>query len=176
MATSPRSPPPRYAPHLAPTFPSNLSSPRSARTLRKLQSAQALSSHYSSTSNGTSMISQQRQLHHHKSALLRDPGQSQTFSKPEPLPPLSRPRARANSDFSAGGMPNTTSAPKRSAISKKITGPDPNSKEEVELLMKHGPRGDVHGSLATLRRFVLLDGLVADSDGMVSTPFTISSV
>ncbi|MCJ1243000.1 hypothetical protein MMC30_000196 [Trapelia coarctata] len=49
---------------------------------------------------------------------------------------------------------------------KKTAEPDVNSNEEVERLMRQGPKGDVNGGLALLRRIILLDGLVADSDGM----------
>ena len=62
---------------------------------------------------------------------------------------------------------NATAEPKRSAPAKKIVGTDANSRDEIEILLRQGPKGDVLGSLASLRQSVLLDGLVADSDGMV---------
>ncbi|MCJ1404680.1 hypothetical protein MMC11_007906 [Xylographa trunciseda] len=166
MATS------SHAPHLPPPAPSStpahLTSPRSTRTLRKLQSAHALSSNYTAAGNAPSLISQQRQLQHHKSAILRDSG-------PPPVPLLAAPpqgqlrsRMRADSDSAAvAEMSIGAGAARRTAIAKKINGEDKNSKEELEMLVRQGPKGDLTGSLASLRRSVLLDGLVADSDGMV---------
>jgi len=175
MATSPS----RNSPHMAPsvhasTFaqPSSPRTPRTPRTLRKLQSEKALSSHYSYTpsNNAPSLISQQRLQQHRSSANLRDsaalhPSTTYTDSHNR----LSA-RARANSDLSANGMPHTAAAPKRHALVKKTAEADVNPKEEVERLMRQGPKGDANGGLALLRRMILLDGLVADSDGMVSLP------
>ncbi|MCJ1394074.1 hypothetical protein MMC18_006952 [Xylographa bjoerkii] len=159
-----------YTPHLPPPAPSStkahLTSPRSTRTLRKLQSAHALSSNYTAAGNAPSLISQQRQLQHHKSAILRDPG-------PPPVPLLAAPpqgqlrsRMRADSESAAAEMSIGMGASKRTAMAKKVNGEDKNSKEELEALVRQGPKGDLTGSLAALRRSVLLDGLVADSDGM----------
>jgi len=54
---------------------------------------------------------------------------------------------------------------------KKLAEPEKiNLKEEIDTLMRQGPKGDVNGNLAILRRNILLDGLVADSDGMVQSP------
>ena len=52
-------------------------------------------------------------------------------------------------------------------MAKKIVTPDGSSKDEIESLVRQGPKGDVLGSLDNLRRLILLDGLEADSDGMV---------
>ncbi|MCJ1380300.1 hypothetical protein MMC17_003403 [Xylographa soralifera] len=160
-----------HVPNLPPPAPSStpahLTSPRSTRTLRKLQSAYALSSNYTTAGNAPSLISQQRQLQHHKSAILRDPG-------PPPAPLLAAPphgqlrsRMRADSESAAAEMSIGAGASKRTAMAKKLNGEDKNAKEELEILVRQGPKGDLTGSLASLRRSVLLDGLVADSDGMV---------
>ncbi|MCJ1479785.1 hypothetical protein MMC13_008471 [Lambiella insularis] len=144
----------------------HLSSPRSTRTLRKLQSAQALSSNYNAAANGPSLISQQRQLQHHGSAILRD-------AALPPVPILAaapqgqlRNRLRADSESTAGDMTNSLAVQRKGAMAKKIVGADVNSKEDVEVLIRQGPKGDLSGSLDLLRRSVLLDGLEADSDGM----------
>ena len=74
-------------------------------------------------------------------------------------------------------MPNTIPPPRRGAIVKKAVEPDIiNSKEEIERLMRQGPKGDVNGGLAILRRMILLDGLVADSDGMVTPAPPVAKV
>ncbi|MCJ1289739.1 hypothetical protein MMC34_001272 [Xylographa carneopallida] len=148
--------------------PAQLTSPRSTRTLRKLQSAHALSSAYAAAGNAPSLISQQRQLQHHKSAILRDPGPpSAPMLAAQPLPQgQSRSRTRADSESAAAEMTLGMGAAKRTALAKKSTAEDRNAKEELELLVRQGPKGDVAGGLASLRRSVLLDGLVADGDGM----------
>ncbi|MCJ1438757.1 hypothetical protein MMC27_008147 [Xylographa pallens] len=159
-----------HVPNLLPpaptSTPAHLTSPRSTRTLRKLQSAHALSSNYTAAGNAPSLISQQRQLQHHKSAVLRDSG-------PPPAPVLAAPpqgqlrsRMRADSESAAAEMSIGAGASRRTAMAKKINGEDKNAKEELEALVRQGPKGDLSGSLASLRRSVLLDGLVADSDGM----------
>ncbi|MCJ1420076.1 hypothetical protein MMC32_006433 [Xylographa parallela] len=159
-----------HVPNLLPpaptSTPAHLTSPRSTRTLRKLQSAHTLSSNYTAAGNAPSLISQQRQLQHHKSAIFRDSG-------PPPAPVLAAPpqgqlrsRIRADSESAAAEMSIGAGASKRTAMAKKINGEDRNAKEELETLVRQGPKGDLSGSLASLRRSVLLDGLVADSDGM----------
>jgi hypothetical protein len=42
-------------------------------------------------------------------------------------------------------------------------------KEELEALVRQGPRGDVPTGLQRLRHLILCDGLDADSDGMVGS-------
>ena len=44
------------------------------------------------------------------------------------------------------------------------------TKEDFEGLVRHGPKGDVKGSLEHLRKLVLLGGVDADADGMVWLP------
>ena len=53
-------------------------------------------------------------------------------------------------------------------MAKKM-GKDDNMdwKDEIDVLLRSGPQGDVPGNLAWLRKSVLCDGLVADTDGMV---------
>ena len=41
------------------------------------------------------------------------------------------------------------------------------SKDDIESLVRQGPKGDVLGGLDCLRKWVLLDGVDADGDGMV---------
>ncbi|MCJ1283743.1 hypothetical protein MMC26_003074 [Xylographa opegraphella] len=154
-----------HVPNLHPPAPTattaaHLTSPRSTRTLRKLQSAHALSSNYTAAGNAPSLIAQQRQLQHHKSAIFRDPG-------PPPSQGQSRSRMRADSESAAAAeMSGAGGMSKRTAMARKINGEDGNAKEELEALVRQGPKGDLSRSLASLRRSVLLDGLAADSDGM----------
>ena len=145
------------------------SSPRTPRTLRKLQSEKALSSHYSYTTsnNAPSLISQQRLQQHRSSANLRDSATPHIQTSYTDSQSRLSARARANSDLSANGMPYTAAAPKRSALVKRTTEADVDPKEELERLMRQGPKADVNGGLALLRRMIILDGMVADSDGMV---------
>lgn len=146
--------------------PHLLTSPRTTRTLRKLQSAHALSSNYSSL-NGSSLISQQRQQQQQH----RNPISSQNFTPQQnpPVPPTpSHHRTRSNSDALVTSFSSSTSAPtRRNAVAKKaISAQTP--KDELEALVRHGPRGDVLVGLQRLRHLILCDGLDADSDGMVS--------
>lgn len=152
--------------------PHLLASPRTTRTLRKLQSAHALSSNYSSL-NGSSLISQQRQQ------LQRNPVSSHS-STPQQNPPIpsssSHHRTRSNSDALVTSFSNSTSAPtRRNAVAKKAVSAQ-TPKDELEALVRQGPRGDVPAGLQRLRHLILCDGLDADSDGMVSVlcPFNPS--
>ena len=167
-----------HVPNLPPPAPSStpahLTSPRSTRTLRKLQSAHALSSNYAAAGNAPSLISQQRQLQHHKSAILRDAGPPPALVLAAPPQGQLRSRMRADSESAAAEMSIGAAALKRTAVAKKINGEDRNAKEELEILVRQGPKGDLSGSLASLRRSVLLDGLVADSDGMVHSSSSLS--
>lgn len=140
-----------------------LSSPRSSRTLRKLQSAHALSSNYAALST-SSLISQQRQQQRNTSS-SQSPG-------PPQVPPLpsqqSHHRTRSNSDaivpsYSNAGAPplRRTAVPKKAAVTL-------STKDELETLVRQGPRGDVPTGLQRLRHLILCDGLDADNDGMVS--------
>lgn len=140
-----------------------LSSPRSSRSLRKLQSAHALSSNYAALST-PSLISQQRQQQRNTSS-SQSPGPSQ-------IPPLpsqqSHHRTRSNSDaivasYSNGGALSV----RRNAVPKKAP-VTLTPKDELETLVRQGPRGDVPAGLQRLRHLILCDGLDADNDGMVS--------
>ena len=42
-------------------------------------------------------------------------------------------------------------------------------KDDIEAIVRQGPRGDLAGSLERLRKAVLLEGIDADSDGMVGS-------
>lgn len=162
MATSParhNHPPP------LPSTP-HLNSPRSTGRLRKLHSAHALSSNYNSQTT-PGLITQQRQLSHSRSGVLRGP--SQTLDAPPPPPPSFPPfdrRTRANSDAEALGSTSNTGV-KRGSGAKKTAVAEVQAREQFDNLLRHGPKGDVRGSLDRLRFLVLSDGLDADSDGMV---------
>ena len=150
----PNIPPPTSAPHLL--------SPRSTRTLRKLQSATTLSSNYVAA-NAPSLISQNRQLQQRVPA-----GQTlHQLSHPNLQP---HNRTRSNSD--AVGITvesSNTSVPKRNAMAKKALPPEKSPKEELDSLIRLGPNGDVSGSLDNLRHLILIDGLDAASDGLVGS-------
>ena len=140
-----------------------LSSPRSSRTLRKLQSAHALSSNYAALST-PSLISQQRQQQRNTSS-SQSPGPSQ-------IPPLpsqqSHHRTRSNSDAIVASYSNGGALPlRRNAVPKKAP-VTLTPKDELETLVRQGPRGDVPAGLQRLRHLILCDGLDADNDGMVS--------
>lgn len=162
MANSPS----RHAPHLPPSASTThlLSSPRSTRTLRKLQSAHALSSNYAAL-NTPSLISQQRQQQQRNTSSTQTPGVQEI----PPLPPLhSHQRTRSNSDavvpISSNSGPSFT---RRTAVPKKVVALQ-SPKDELESLVRQGPRGDVPTGLQRLRHLILCDGLEADGDGMVS--------
>ena len=140
-----------------------LSSPRSSRTLRKLQSAHALSSNYTAMST-PSLISQQRQQQRNTSS-SQSPGPPQI----PPLPSqLSHHRTRSNSDAIVPSFSNAGTLPvRRNAVPKKPT-VTLEPKEELDTLVRQGPRGDVPAGLQRLRHLILCDGLDADNDGMVS--------
>jgi len=149
--------PHKNAPHLK---PSTTSAPGvaqgSPRRLRKLQSAHQLSSNYTAF-NAPSLISQQRQQQQLTTNI------SQNLSIP-PVPALPSPqnhsRPRANSDVPS---PHTGQLPTRSAVAKKKEDP----KNELKALLRRSPKGDVLGAMDDLRHLILVDGLEADSDGMV---------
>lgn len=145
----------------------HLSSPRSTRSLRKLQSAHALSSQYAAL-NHPSLISQQRQQQQQQ----RNTSSSQIPPLP-PLPPLgSHHRARSNSDAaSPAPFQGGNGTAKRSLVPKKpVVVHSP--REELEALVRQGPKGDVPTGLQRLRHLILCDGLDADNDGMVSLCIT----
>ena len=154
--------PSRNAPSLHPaTSSSHLGSPKSPGRLRKMQSAHQLS-------NAPSLISQQRQQQQRNVSLI------------PPVPVLPSPekinRTRSNSD----AMPpsNTRASPKRNPSPKRNASPrrqpilrkQEDPQDGLKSLIRRGPRGDVPDGLATLRHWILVDGLEADSDGMVRPP------
>lgn len=166
MANSPS----KHAPHPSANASAStthvLSSPRSTRTLRKLQSAHALSTSYA-TLNTPSLISQQRQQQQQQQLHI---GVSHNNTSP-PVPPLppsnSHHRTRSNSDALAPSPSHLGIAlVKRSVPSRKIV-VHLTPTEELETLVRQGPRGDVPTGLQRLRHLILCDGLDADSDGMV---------
>ena len=148
----------------------HLSSPRSTRGLRKLQSAHQLSSNYAAL-NAPSLISQQRQQQRNASA-----SQNQGLPNVPPIPAQHSPnkpahhRTRSNSDavptnkLSTEVMPTRPPPPRR-----QITFQSP--KDQLKSLISHGTKGDVRGSLRRLRHLILEDGLEADNDGMVRVSY-----
>lgn len=152
--------PSKNASHLPPTSngTQQLSSPRSAGRLRKLQSAHQLSANYAAL-NGPSLISQQRQQQQ------RNTGTSHNSSIP-PVPALPSPqkhsRARSNSDIPSPATAGPSLRRLNVAPKKPI---DP--RDELKTLIRHGPRGNVPDALQSLRHWILIDGLEADTDGMV---------
>ena len=130
----------------------------SPRRLRKLQSAHQLNSSYAAL-NAPSLISQQRQQQQRNGSI------SQATAIP-PVPALPSPakhnRARSNSDLPG---PYAGPSPRRNPIPKKKDDP----KDDLKSLMRRGSKGDLTGALSGLRHLVLIDGLEADTDGMVRT-------
>ena len=161
MVNSPSKHVPAMPPSASTSTPHVLSSPRSTRSLRKLQSAHALSSQYAALNN-PSLISQQRQQQQRNTSSSQIP----------PLPPLPPPgshhRARSNSEAATPGPFNGGNGlAKRSLVPKKpVVVHSP--REELEALVRQGPKGDVPTGLQRLRHLILCDGLDADNDGMVS--------
>lgn len=158
MTSSPH----RNALHLNPST-SAAPTQGSPRRLRKLQSAHQLSSNYTAM-NAPSLISQQRQQQQ------RSTGTTQTPSIP-PVPVLPSPqkqnRPRSNSDVP---IPRTVPPLRRNVVPRKKEDP----KDELKSLMRRGPKGDLIGALQDLRHLILVDGLEADTDGMVRPLVTFS--
>ena len=131
----------------------------SPRRLRKLQSAHQLSSNYTS-SNAPSLISQQRQQQQRHTNAPSNNGVP-------PVPNLPHPqrssRPRSNSDVPSPRLPPQPSK-QRIPVTRKREDP----KDELKSLMRRGPKGDVINALQDLRHLILVDGLDADADGMVS--------
>ncbi|KAI9873650.1 MAG: hypothetical protein M1830_010759, partial [Pleopsidium flavum] len=167
MSTSPSKPLP---PYLAPTVtPTTLqpSSPRAHRTIRRLQSAQTLSSN-PPNANTPSLISQQRQQQQqrHISGFHRDPLPAQNLPISTSQP---HHRSRSNSDAAVMSVSNSGPAPRRNAVAKKIVAPPISAKHQLEALIRDGPpKGDLAEGLRDLRYYVLSDGVEADNDGMSS--------
>lgn len=166
MSTSPTKPSTPYLPPVH--LPSTLqpSSPRAHRTIRRLQSAQTLSSNTSSA-NSPSLISQQRQQQQqrHFAGNHRDLLPTQNLSIPAIR---THHRSRSNSDAAVTSTTPTGPAPRRNAAAKRVVAPGVSVKHQLEVLIREGPpRGDVVEGLRDLRYFVLSDGVDADHDGMV---------
>ncbi|MCJ1306402.1 hypothetical protein MMC25_000044 [Agyrium rufum] len=207
MATSPSRP----VPHIpAPTGTTpHLSSPRSMRSLRKLQSAQNLSTNYAAGSANVPSIPtltpHQRQLAHRSSGILREPsggngssgggftgfgsgrdadvgsrglnfgggggGTLHSSTTPVFTPNVtasasnSHGRTRSNSDLPAALGGNSLMPSRRGGV-KRANSSETNVKEDFEVLVRSGPRGDVMSGLKQLRKLVLLGGVDADVDGM----------
>lgn len=171
--------PTKHVPHLPPstliTSSHQLNSPRRTPGLRKLQSAHALSSHYAAAANNPSLISQQRQQQQRSTSTA----QNSTLSQIPQIPPLpqipalplshSHNRTRSNSDAIVPTSSNGAFASKKYMVAKKTIA-SPSPKEELDSLVRQGPRGDLPASLVRLRHLILVDGLDSDSDGMVSFP------
>ena len=139
-----------------------LSSPRTAGRLRKLQSAHQLSSQYNASS-GPSLISQQRQQQQRNTSASQTPP---VPSIPLQHSPQRHNRTRSNSDAVVPSFAKPAISPKRPNFTRKPTIPK-DAKQELEALMRQGPKTDVPVALQNLRHWILCDGMDADSDGMV---------
>ena len=140
--------------------------PRTQRTLRKLQSAHNLGAAAKLSSSSSTLLTQQklRELH------SRDvsPTRRQALNR-------SPQRHRANSDASANAAtPNlrhassssTSLHAKRAALSRVPSAADSLS---LDRLIREGPPDDdVISALSTMRFKVLDQGIKTDTDGMVS--------
>ena len=144
------------------TSSQQLSSPRTAGRLRKLQSAHQLSSQYAA-SNGPSLISQQRQQQQRNTSGSQAPP---VPSIPIQHSPQRHNRTRSNSDAVVPSFSKSALSPKRPVATKKTTVPK-DAKHELEVLMRQGPKDDLPLALQNLRHWILCDGMDADNDGMV---------
>ncbi|KAI9727589.1 MAG: hypothetical protein M1834_008028 [Cirrosporium novae-zelandiae] len=143
-------------------LPSTLAppSPRTVRTLRKIQSSQALSS------NHPSLIAQQRlqqQLHRGGLGSVRDYGnrQQETINTFTP----GHGRTRSNSDAALAKPPTPVPVTQRRARSRKR----PSKRLTVEVAVRDGPpRGNITEGLSNIRDSLLRDEIDADGDGMSS--------
>ena len=163
MKTSNRSPSKNTANLPAISQDQQLSSPRTARTLRKLQSAHQLSSNFAS-GNNPSLISQQRQTRNTTASLA-----------PPPVPSLRRSYSH-NKLTSQNGPPvpalvpsqkpsNPIPSPRRGKSPRRLP-TSINPKDQLKSLIASGPKSNVSASLRNLRYLILEDGIDADSDGM----------
>lgn len=147
MASSPH----KNAPHFPPTSALQPASPRTAGRLRKLQSQ-------------PSLISQQRQQQ------LRNESATQNVSiMPTIHSPRKHTRTRSNSDAVVPSFSKDGRSPQRALTSRRTENP----KDELKSLMRRGPRGDLPDALQNLRHWILVDGLEADTDGMVKDSLTV---
>lgn len=151
---------------IPPSTSANPASPRTTRTLRKLQSAHQLSSNYAA-SNTPSLISQQRQQQRNTSS-----SNLQAIPQVPPIPIQHSPnkpahhRTRSNSDAVPPSNPNLDPLSRRMAAPRRQINFQP-PKDQLKALISHGPKGDAEGSLRRLRHLILEEGLEVDNDGMV---------
>ena len=138
------------------------SSPRAAGRLRKLQSAHQLSSNYAASS-GPSLITQQRQQQQRNTSASKRPP---VPSIPPQHSPQKHGRTRSNSDAVMTSFDWPAISPKRPVMQRKTTS-SKDSKQELEALIRQGPKDDLPVALQNLRHWILCDGMDADSDGMV---------
>lgn len=125
-------------------------SPRSHRTLRRLQSAHSLGQ----ANNQPSLISQQ-----HRQALQRTLSPATNPTVPN--------RGRSNSDATNMTLPNPGSAGRRPVSVKRPIAADALS---LDRLIRDGPPdGDLLGALESSRLKILDQGIKSDTDGMVGT-------
>ncbi|KFY26295.1 hypothetical protein V491_01357 [Pseudogymnoascus sp. VKM F-3775] len=128
-------------------------SPRTHRTLRRLNSAHTLGS------NKPSLISQQR---------LQQTSQNQSL-RPIEQPSLPtthvHQRTRSNSDVTTVSTRGTGLASKKQISTKKPTGAETFS---LDRLIREGPDRDLTGALDSTRLKILDQGIKSDSDGMSS--------
>ena len=156
--------PAKNAPHIpSPTSTNNqLSSPRSTRTLRKLQSAHQLSSNYNAL-NAPSLISQQRQQQQRNTSLSEHTGMPPVPSIPAHHSPNkpSHQRTRSNSDAVLPNDHNPAPTTRRAIPSKR------QPKDELRALITRGPKDDLENSLRRMRKLILDGGIETEYDGMV---------
>ncbi|KFZ07939.1 hypothetical protein V502_09647 [Pseudogymnoascus sp. VKM F-4520 (FW-2644)] len=128
-------------------------SPRTHRTLRRLNSAHTLGS------SKPSLISQQR---------LQQTTQNQSL-RPKDQPPLPtthvHQRTRSNSDVTTVSTQGTGLAGRKQISTKKPAGTETFS---LDRLIREGPDRDLTGALDSTRLKILDQGIKSDSDGMAS--------
>jgi len=129
-------------------------SPRSHRTLRRLNSAHTLGS------NRPSLISQQlqQQTTRNQSPVCKDQSTATTAIH-------THQRRRSNSDVVVMSASAMGSSARKQNNSKKVTGTESLS---LDRLVREGPGGDLAGALETTRLKILDQGIKTDSDGMAS--------
>lgn len=130
-------------------------SPRSHRTLRRLNSAHNLGS------NKPSLISQQRQQ---QTVLNLSPGRRDQTAIPTSS--FTHQRTRSNSDVAVvGATQDIGTTSKKQINTKRSLG---NEVLSLDRLIRDGPNHDLAGALETTRLKILDQGIKSDSDGMVS--------
>ncbi|KAI9720433.1 MAG: hypothetical protein M1812_002939 [Candelaria pacifica] len=168
--------PSKSAVHLAPNnAPTTLPppSPRAHRSIRRLQSAQSLSS-TPPTSNTPSLPSHQRQQQQRTvSGIHKDP----PAQHPPPVPALpSNTRSRANSDAALTSVSQAAPPPRRNLAAKKVLAPVVAAKGAgLDTLLREGPvGGDVTGALREMSQLAvhltLLDDVLT---GLSKSPLRI---